>query len=435
MISMLDRLKALAKPIRIGVVGTGSVGQGILYQAGLTPGIDCIAVCDINVQKAVEAAEAAQREYRIVQSLAEAHDAIGKGVLAVLEDGELLARCDSLDVLVESSSAIERGGRHAVIALENRTHVVMMNAEADLIFSPYLMEVARRNEVVYTSCDGDQPGVIRRMIDDVRLWGFDVVMAGNVKGFLDRYSDPTSIAPEADKRFLDHQMCASYTDGSKLGVEMALVANAFGFEVDTPGMHGPRGKHILDLLDLFDFERIHRDHPQGVMDYVLGPIPKGGVFVVGYSDSAYQKKMLDWFPVQLGEGPFYVFRRPYHLIHIETMRCIAEAFLDGDALLQPWHGFQTNVYCYAKRDLKQGETLDGLGGYACYGLIENCADHRDKPGLPICLAEHVTVRRDIAEDEKIFWEDVEYDPNRGDFKMYAQAVEKAEALVAPIRSG
>jgi predicted homoserine dehydrogenase-like protein len=427
MISMLDRLKSLETPIRIGVIGTGSVGQGILYQAGLTPGVECVAVCDVNGQKAVEAAELAQREYRVVRSAAEAEDAIGKGTLAILEDGQLLATCESLDVLVESSSAIGQGGRHAAVALENRTHVVMMNAEADLVFSPYLMELGRKNGVVYTSCDGDQPGVIRRVIDDVQLWGFDVVMAGNVKGFLDRYSNPTTIAPEADKRFLDHRMCASYTDGSKLGVEMALVANAFGYEVDTPGMHGPRCQHILDLLDLFDLKRVYRDHPQGVMDYVLGPIPKGGVFVVGYSDSAYQKKMLGWFPVQLGDGPFYVFRRPYHLIHLETMRCIAEAFLDGDALLQPWHGFKTNVYCYAKRDLKRGDTLDGLGGYACYGLIENCADQRDKPGFPICLAENVTVRRDIPKDEKVFWDDVDHDPNRADFEMYAQAVEAAES--------
>ena len=128
-----------------------------------------------------------------------------------------------------------------------------------------------------------------------------------------------------------------------------------------------------------------------------------------------------------------VFRRPYHLIHIETMQCVAEAFLDGDALLQPWRGFKTNVYSYAKRDLKQGDTLDGLGGYTCYGLIENCADHRDKPGFPICLAERVTLRRDIAKDEKILWEDVAYDPNRRDFKMYAQAVERAESPASPVQ--
>src|SRR6185503_15117226 len=106
---------------------------------------------------------------------------------------------------------------------------------------------------------------------DVCLWGFELVMAGNIKGFLDRYANPVSIAPEADKRFLDHRMCASYTDGSKLCIEMALVANAFGMKVDRPGMIGPKAKHILDIPKLFDLERMFADHPHGVVDYVLGP--------------------------------------------------------------------------------------------------------------------------------------------------------------------
>ncbi|HEV8358039.1 MAG TPA: hypothetical protein VGQ17_14905, partial [Gemmatimonadales bacterium] len=333
---------------------------------------------------------------------------------------------EAVDVLVESSSSIPMGGQYAVSALEHGIHTIMMNAEADLIFGPYLMELARRNRVVYSSCDGDQPGVIRRIIDDVRLWGFELVMGGNIKGFLDRYSNPTTIAPEADKRFLDHQMCASYTDGTKVCVEMALVANAFGMEVEAPGMLGPRAKHILDIPQLFDLERIFTDHPCGVVDYVIGPEPKGGVFVVGYSESAYQQKMLGWFPVQLGDGPFYVFRRPYHLIHIEAMRCIAEAFLDGAALLEPAHGFKTNVYCYAKRNLRKGDELDGCGGYASYGMIENCKDNGAQPGFPICLAERVAVTRDIAKDEKIHWEDIAYDGSRPEFRMYELAVRQSE---------
>lgn len=82
------------------------------------------------------------------------------------------------------------------------------------------------------------------------------------------------------------------------------------------------------------------------------------------------------------------------------MRCVAESVLDGYALLQPTHGFKTNVYCYAKRSLRKGDALDGLGGYACYGLIENCKDNQERPGFPICLAEDVTVTRDIMKDEK-----------------------------------
>ena len=218
-----------------------------------------------------------------------------------------------------------------------------------------------------------------------------------------------------------------YTDGTKLSVEMALVANAYDLATMTPGMYGPKAERLTEVFDLFDFEAI-RKSGKPVVDYVLGSRPYGGVFVVGYCDNKYQQSMLGWFPSEVGKGPFYVFDRPYHLVHIEAMKCIAEAFLDRDALLQPTYGFKTNVYAYAKRDLRTGERLDGIGGYACYGLIENCSQNRDRSGVPICLADDVTVNRDIAKDEKIFMEDIVYDPARPDYAMYRKGVERSRWL-------
>ena len=426
-VDALSRLRSLAQPIRVAIVGAGHTGKALLYQCGITPGIDCVAIADVVLDKAVRACEAMGHRYRVVHRLGDLHDTIAEGVVGVCEDAELLAQCQSVDVLIESSSSVEGGGRFARMALENGVHVLMMNAEADLIFGPYLMHVAERNSVVYSSCDGDQPGVTKRLIDEIRLWGFDLVMAGNIKGFLNRYANPTTMIPEADKRFLDYRMCTAYTDGTKLCVEMALIANALGLDTEVPGMRGPRARHLLEVVDLFDFNRLYRAS-RVVVDYVLGAEPKGGVFAVGYCDDPYQQMMLDYFPSQLGDGPFYVFNRPYHLCHIEAMRSVAEACLDGYALLQPTFKFRTNVYSYAKRDLREGETLDGIGGYTCYGLIENCGDNQARSGLPICLADSVTLTRDIPKDGKILMEDVRWNPNRPDFRLYALALEQSNAV-------
>ena len=132
---------------------------------------------------------------------------------------------------------------------------------------------------------------------------------------------------------------------------------------------------------------------------------------------------LAWYPCRLGPGPFYVFHRPYHLSHFESMACIAEAFLDGWAILQPTHGFVTNVYAYAKKDLHKGEELDGIGGYAAYGLIENVSDNKFRPGLPICLAEEVTLNRDLKKDEKIFMDDININSNSAKFEIYQSELE------------
>jgi predicted homoserine dehydrogenase-like protein len=128
----------------------------------------------------------------------------------------------------------------------------------------------------------------------------------------------------------------------------------------------------------------------------------------------------------MGPGPFYAFYRPYHLGHIEAMACVAEAVLDGTALLQPAHGLCTNVFAYAKRDLRAGEVLDGPGGYACYGLIENSADNLDRPGLPICLSADAKILVDLPRDAKVLLRDVELDPNRADLRLFARAVEESD---------
>ena len=420
MADMLTRLESLAQPIKVAIIGAGHTGKALLYQCRITPGVECVAIADIVVAKAVDACETLGCQNEIAEDQAGVQDVIGRGAVAVCQNAEFLAQCDGVDVLIESSSAVGGGGHFAAMALEGGIHVVMMNAEADLIFGPYLMHLAERNGVVYTTCDGDQPGVMQRLVREVRLWGFELVMVGNIKGFLDRYANPTTIVPEADKRFLDYKMCTAYTDGTKLCVEMALMANALGLETDVPGMHGPKAQDILEVFELFDLDRLYASRGP-VVDYVLGARPYGGVFVVAKTDNPFQEKMMDYFPSQQGNGPFYMFNRPYHLCHVEAMQCVAEAFLDHDTLLEPTYGFKTNVYAYAKRDLRKGEKLDGIGGYTCYGLIENCAENLSLPGLSICLADNVVLNKDVAKDEKILLRDVSYDSNRTDYRLYALA--------------
>jgi predicted homoserine dehydrogenase-like protein len=403
--------------MKIGLIGMGAMGKGLLYQCRTTPGFKCVAVADLAVDKAVECAQSMGLPWRLVGTAAEMEDAIDRGQLAVCRDGMLVAGACGVQVLIESSSAIAEAGRYCLEALETGKHLVMMNAEADLIFGPHLMRLAHSHGLVYTSCDGDQHGVIKHLVDDLQLWGFQLVMAGNIKGFLDRYSNPTKIVPEANARKLDYKMATAYTDGTKLCIEMALVANALGLRTTVPGMHGPRAERVKDVFELFDLPSLWDDR-QPCVDYLLGAEPGGGVYAVGYCDHPYQRDMLAYY--KMGSGPFYLFYRPYHLCHIEALASVAEAVLDGRSLLEPTCGFRTNVYAYAKRDLRSGETLDGIGGYACYGLIDNCGQDAH-PGLPICLAEDLPLRRSVRKDEPILLADVEVPASRADFELYRRA--------------
>lgn len=405
--------------VQIAIVGAGAMGKGLFYQSLITPGIRCVALADIQIERCIHCAEEWQVPYRVVTSLDELHHAIQEGRIALSEDGELLARCELAEVLLESTNSIIPGAKFALTALEYRKHLVLMNAEIDLIFGPFFFRKAQSNGVVYTSCDGDQHGVIARLVREVERWGLQVVLAGNIKGFLDRYSNPTKIIPEADKRQLDYRMATAYTDGTKLAVEMALVANGLGMSTPIPGMRGPHAAFVRDALDLFDLDTA-RSSPAPWVEYLLSAEPGGGVFAIGYCAEEYQRTMLAYY--KMGNGPYYVFYRPYHLCHIEAMSSIVEAVREGSALLQPTYGFRTNVFAYAKRPLRRGERLDGVGGYSCYGLIENCTPDEMPRGLPICLTDDVILKRDLAADERIELDDVEYDRLRFDFALFEMAV-------------
>jgi predicted homoserine dehydrogenase-like protein len=92
----------------------------------------------------------------------------------------------------------------------------------------------------------------------------------------------------------------------------------------------------------------------------------------------------------------------------------------GESLLQPVHGFKTNVIAYAKKDLKKGELLDGIGGFSCYGLIENI-DGDDATGLPICMSEGARLLEDIPKDHRIKFSDVEQDKGNEGLRLFEAA--------------
>lgn len=419
--TLKTRLLSLEKDIRVAIIGIGSIGKGLVYQVNATPGMKPVAIADIYINKAIDCAKWLNLEYEVVNTLSDLNYAIQRGKVAVTDKGELIAESGLVHVLIESSNAVFQGALHALKAIQNHQHVVMMNFEAEMMYGPVLLRAAQEEGVVYTCADGDQPTVIKRMIDDIELWGLDIVMAGNIKNYLDRYTDPVKIAPEADKRTLDHKMCSSYTDGTKLCVEMAVLANAINGKTAVPGMFGHRMKHVNEIFNHINFDEVwDRKHP--LVDYVLGSEPKGGVFVVAHTADKFQQYTFNWFPPDVGPGPYYIFSRPYHLGHIEAMHCVAEAYLDGTARLQPVYGMRTNVHTYAKRNLKAGDRLDGMGGFNSYGLIENLDQVEINPGLPILLNDNLKLKRDFARDERIGLQDVEFNKKDKAFELYFNAL-------------
>lgn len=394
MLTELRKREKAGQPIQVGLIGAGAMGLGIAWQIARTPGMQLSFIADISK----EAAEKAQKAYGSPVP-------IFTHVDQVLEDASV-----PLDVLVEASNTIGPAARYCLKAIARKAHVVLMNAEVDLILGPYLQEQAAKQGVVVTSDAGDQHGVLMRMIDEIEMWGFDIVQAGNIKGFLDRYATSATKAEIAKQLNLSLVQCVAYTDGTKLNLEMALIANAANLQPFVPGMQGPAAKNVVEALDLFDF-----DAYQGIgrVDYLLGSEPGGGVYVIGKCDDPIQAGYLKYYKVN-NRGPYYLFYRPYHLCHLETPRAVALAALWNKAVLTPRYGLLTDVYAYAKQPLAQGtEIHHSIGGDELYGLIKTAEEadrHHDmpigvlesEPGLP-----SPRLLRSVAIDEPLTWSDFE----------------------------
>ena len=181
----------------------------------------------------------------------------------------------------------------------------------------------------------------------------------------------------------------------------AVVANATGFKVGKRGMYGPRCDHVREAVTLFPMDQLLNG---GLVDYILGAEPGPGVFVLGYNDHPIVQINLK--TLKMGDGPLYVFYVPYHLPHLEAHLTLARAVLFNDATIAPIAGPVCDVITIAKRNLKAGETLDGIGGFTCYGDIENYGVSRTENLLPMGLSEGCYLKRDIPKDMAISYNDV-----------------------------
>jgi len=409
----LARRQAEGNPVRVAMIGAGFMGRGIAMQiAAAVPGMTLVAISNRNIEGARRAyIESGETDVTVVTTIAGLENAIAADQPAITDDPAIVCGAGPIDAIIEVTGTVEFAAGVVLRAIDNGKHVVIMNAEIDGTLGPQLKQYADSAGVVITNADGDQPGVTMNLYRFVKGIGVLPVLCGNIKGLQDPYRNPTTQEAFARRWKQKAHMVTSFADGTKISFEQAVVANATNMRVAKRGMHGPTvepGTHVSDIVDLYPLEELLKG--PGIVDYVVGAEPGPGVFVFGKHDNPTQQHYLNLY--KLGEGPLYAFYAPYHLCHFEVPNTVARAVLFNDAAVTPLGRPMVDVVATAKRDLKIGEVLDGIGFYMTYGQAEN-ADvvHRDAL-LPMGLAEGCRLRRDIPRDTVLGYEDVVLPENR-----------------------
>lgn len=420
----LEKLQSEGKQIRVGMIGAGFMASGtaleiIKYRQGIT----LVGIANRNTDKATKAYNQAGITDLIIASTQEEVDiAIQQNKHFVTENALLLCRSKNIDVILEMTGHVEFGANVAMEAIKNKKHFVSFNAELFGTLGSILKHYADEQNVVFTLADGDQPVVEMNLYRFVKGMGVKPVLCGNIKGLHDPYRNPTTQEGFAKKWGQNTEMVTSFADGSKISFEQAVVANATGMGVGKRGMYGPTymGAQISEAVNWYPTEQLLEGN--GIVDYVVGAIPGPGIYVLGTIDDPVQKHYLNLY--KLGEGPLYCFYTPFHLCHFEVPNTIARAVIFNDTALAPIGKPCVDVITTAKKDLAAGEVLDGIGGYATYGLCENYDTARSEDLLPLGLAEGCTLKRNIQKDEVITFNDVEIPAGRLVDKLWKEQVEK-----------
>lgn len=405
-------------PIKVGVIGLGVMGTGIVNQlTRYTKGIVVSVIYNRTAKNALKVLHTIGiTNFRNVESQEGVNKNIKNGTISVVEDINLMLDAEDLDVVIEMTGSIDFGLSTILEAFRKGKNVLSFNSELESLLGFYLNREAQKYQVKYGVADGDQPAATLNLYRFVKQMGLTPLVCGNVKGMQDRYRTPFTQKGFAEQWGMDPEKVTSFADGTKISVEQACIANATGMTIAKRGMLGYEAEGYVDeLMHLFDPEMLKEKG--GIVDYIIGPKPGPGIFIYASApDDPILTKYLSY--IKLGNGPLYCFYTPYHLLFMEIAASISRFVDFNDTILTVEQGMQVEVIAMAKTHLNKGDILDGIGGYKTYGVCETSSEVARDQLLPIGLSKGGVVLNDIDKDTAIGFEDVQLKGNNPKIDLY-----------------
>ncbi|MFO7929574.1 MAG: hypothetical protein R6U35_07895 [Candidatus Humimicrobiaceae bacterium] len=406
MLGLNNKLKNFAKKgysIKVAICGLGHMGTGLVSHILSIPGMDVVAVITRNIGKAEKALNTLARNKQL--EIAGGKPSNRKDRIILTDDIKAFAHMEELDAIIDATGSPQAGAEIGLFAIENKKDLISLNVEADTVIGPILSKLAKNAGIVYTLAAGDEPGALKELYDFADALGFEIIVAGKGKNNpLDREANPSKVSEYAREKGANPKMMCSFIDGTKTMIEMACFSNATGLVADCKGMHGIE-VNVSGLVNAFKLKPeggiLNR---KGVVDFVIGDVAPG-VFLVYRTESQVLREELRY--LMFGDGPNYLLYRPYHLASLEVPLSIARAFFYREATIIPKAGLISDIATIAKKNLKKGDRIDGIGGYSVYGLIDRYETIKGDHILPIGLSEGCRMVRDKKKGEIITLNDVE----------------------------
>lgn len=359
--------------VRIGIAGTGLIGKGLALE----------------VEKQTDMVLSRVLTRRDITTMG---DYPFKNTLTNSVE-EFIGNCD---LIVECSGDVIYGTEVIDQAIKASIPVITMNAELQVTTGSYF---AKRGYI--TEAEGDQPGCLAALHEDVVQMGFTPLVYGNIKGFMNADPSMEDMKYWSERNGVRMDMTTSFTDGTKVHIEQALVANGLGIGIARDGLLAPSsddlnqtGKELAEVANRLGYP---------ISEFVLAPKAPPGVFITAEHDER-QKDALRYY--KMGEGPYYTILQNYHLCHLEIMKTIRRVLNGGDILLNNGEKPTVSVAAIAKRNIQAGEEITkGIGSFQVRGEAIRIATNPNH--VPIGLLVNAVMKREMREGQIITFDDVE----------------------------
>ncbi|MCF6311451.1 MAG: NAD(P)-dependent oxidoreductase [Verrucomicrobiales bacterium] len=374
---MISAFEPNQKPTKIGLVGTGFMARGIAHVIDRSP----YELSRMLTRRPLKSVTGIPQDPIITQQIAE-----------LIEHSDLIVVCcgDPVHVTDVVDQAIEAG-----------LPIVTMDSEFHVTTGSWFVDKG-----LVTEAEGDQPGCLAALRRDAISMGFEPLIYGNVKGFLNLYPSKSDMQYWSSKQGLSIEQTTSFTDGTKVQIEQAFVANAFDADIYLQGMLGPQTDNVEEGSQLLADAANQRNEKSGkfraLSDYTLTPNFPGIFITAKHLD--YCRPYLNYF--KMGDGPYYTLTKSFHLCHLEVMKTIRAVIERGDVLMNNSSQPRISVATIAKRDLPRNHFIKhGIGSFDVRGETIEIADAADH--VPIGLLMNGRLKHSVDKGQRISMDDIE----------------------------
>lgn len=358
---------------RVGIVGSGFIAGGLLKSLAKMPEFDVTKMLT-------------RRDPRSIIDHPRPEILTG-------DPDDLLEHCD---LVVECSGDVIHATAVIDRLLAHGMPVVTLDAEFHVTTGSYF--VGKGN---LTEAEGDQPGSLAALHENVTGMGFRPIVYGNVKAYLNHNPTLEDMRYWAGRSGISLDQVTAFTDGTKVQIEQVLVANGLGTDMAQTGLLGPNAETMNNGAAAL------AGHAQRtgtvISDYIVSRDWSGAVFIVAEHDPE-QADYLRYY--KMGDGPFYVIPQPYHLCHLEVPKTMRRVLNNGPKLLDNSAAPRFSVAAVAKRPLSPGGRIPrGMGSFDVRGEAVRISDEPDH--LPIGLLFNAVIRHPVEPGQLLTFDDVD----------------------------